>query len=135
MALIDEPKLRDIYNISADVKSGLLARAIGAASRRPTQWVGAAAYASTNPETKSDLEFAEAQLAMHFALLGMNTVITPGGVVRTQKVEGDTVITYLTPNETKQLAAEYLAQAEEAARPYALADGTPDAGLQVVADE
>ncbi len=37
------------------------------------------------------------------------------------------IFSYLTPQEIRLHAQTYLEQAEEIARPYMLADGTPDA--------
>lgn len=138
--LINAISLREYFDISADIIDGRLTPHIGAASRRLKAWVGAEAYADalevapTNPLRAEDLKNAEAALAMHFAVPGLNTKLTPGGVVKTSKVEGNTVLSYLTPNETRQLKELYLEQAEELARPYALADGTPDAEFALVSE-
>ena len=136
--LIDDYALREMFEISSDIKPTRTNRAIGAASRRLRQWVGEAAYADAasdnteNKDRRADFQYAEAHLAMHFALPGLNTKHTPGGVVKTTKVEGNTVISYLTPAEIKQLAQLYLDEAEEIARPYMLSDGTPEAEFTVV---
>ena len=124
-----------------DLKSGLLVRHLGAASRRLKSWVGADAYADAaaqNPEDadrQADLQLAEASLAMHFAILGINTRIDVGGVVKSKKVEGNTVLSFLSPGEVKQLTQNYLEQAEEVARPYMLSDGTPEAEFAIVGDD
>jgi hypothetical protein len=129
--LIGLGDLRDQFEISEDIRAGRLENNIKAASRRLRAWVGAAAYddalsnTPTDEDRREDLRLAEANLAMHVAVAGLNTNITPGGVVKTAKVEGSTVLTYLTPHEVKELKQLYLDQAEEIARPYLLADGTP----------
>lgn len=133
--LINATKLREYFDISTTIKDPRLTPHIGAASRRLKGWVGEAAYADALLEAPQDapraedLKNAEAALAMHYAVPGLNTKITPGGVVKTVKETGamatPVVTTYLTPNEVRQLAELYLDQAEEIARPYALADGTP----------
>lgn len=141
-ALIDATKLREYFDINKDINSTRLTPHIGAASRRLKKWVGTDAYADallenpTNAERKEDLTNAEAALAMHFALPGINTKVTPSGVVKTSKTDqGTNIITYLSPKEIDQLKALYLEQAEEIARPYLLNDGTPEAEFAVVTDE
>ena len=139
--LIEDFELREMFEINKDIKPSRTNRAIGAASRRLRQWVGEVAYADAlleeteNKDRREDLQYTEANLAMHFALLGLNTKLTPGGVVKTTKVEGNTVSSYLTPSEIKQLAQNYLETAEEIARPYLLLDGTPDSEFVIVEDE
>lgn len=137
--LIDAAKLREEYEIHKDIKDARLTPCIGAASRRLAGWVGETVYADALTQQtedalrKADLETAEGALAMHFALPRINTNISPkGGVLKTVKVEGNTVNSYLTPAEVKQLSQLYLDQAEEIARPYMLSDGTPEAEFTVV---
>lgn len=141
MTLIDANKLREYFEIkSPDIGDGRLLPHIGAASRRLKGWVGVEAYADAlldmpvDPTRQADLKFAEAALAMHYAIPGLNTNITTKGVVKTAREGGTTgtILTYLSPNEINQLAQIYLDQAEEIARPYTLSDGTPAAGLAVV---
>lgn len=133
----DAASLRNRFDINKDIVDGRLLPHIGAASRRLRQWVGEAAYADalsnapTDALRQADLQNAEAALAMHFALPGLNSNITIKGIVKTTKEGGATagniIFTYLNPNEVKQLAATYLEQAEEIARPYLVDDGTPEA--------
>jgi hypothetical protein len=142
--LLDATKLRDYYDISKDIKDARLTPHVGAASRRLKGWVGAGAYADALAQQPQDalraedLKNAEAALAMHFALPGINTKITPGGVVTSVKETGSVsapvVTTYLRPDQVRELAAIYLDQAEEIARPYMLADGTPEAEVEVVTE-
>jgi hypothetical protein len=123
--LITVDELREIFSISSDISDSRMTRHLGAASRRLREWVGEPAYldaSSITPEDadrKSDLELAEADLAMHFALLGLNTQLRFRGIAKTERVEGDTLVTWLTPSEVQQLATEYLDQAEEIVRRYA----------------
>ena len=137
--LITAETLLDYFEIKQpDIKASRLTPAIGAASRRVRAWVGDDVYGDALDETPADadraadLKTAEAWLAMYFALLGLNTRITPGGVVKTTKVEGNTLITYLTPAEMRQLAQLYFDQAQEIARPYKLTDDTPEAEFAVL---
>jgi hypothetical protein len=144
MPLITVENFREAFEVSADIGDGRIARYVGAAARRLRQWVGPAKYAEAAaitlgeaaPEAARDLretlELVEATLAMHYAIRNFNTNVTPGGVVETAKVEGNAVLGYFSPEKTRQFEADYLAQAEELARPYLLSDGTPDAPFAVV---
>jgi hypothetical protein len=122
--LIDANRLRAIFAIGPDVADERLGPCIAVASTRLRGWVGdevyddAASSVPVNVERKADLELAEADLAMHFALLGLNTQLRSNGVVKTERVEGAAIVGYLVPSEIRQLAAEYLNQAEEIVRPY-----------------
>jgi hypothetical protein len=137
----DNASLRNRFDISKDIKDARLLPHIGAASRRLKSWVGADAYddaLSSSPQDalrQDDLKNAEAALAMHFALPGLNSKVTATGIVKTTKeggaMAGNTVFSYLTPNEVKQLVQTYLEQAEEIARPYMLSDGTPEAEFAI----
>jgi hypothetical protein len=138
LGLIDLDDFREMFSISAEIAAGRLNRHLGAASRRLRGWVGAAVYedaAAGTPvdlDRKSDLQMAEGALAMHFALLGLNTQLRHSGIVKTERVEGDTVISYLGPVELRQLTDQYLEQAEEVARPYMLSDATTEAAFGFV---
>ena len=142
--LINVTTLRDYFAISTDIKDGRLKPHIGAASRRLKGGVGAEGYADALAEAPQDadraedLKNAEASLSMHFACLGLNTNLTVNGVLKTRKEVGsqhaNIQTTYLTPTEVRQLAQAYLDQAEEIARPYVLADGTPVDDFLVVCE-
>jgi hypothetical protein len=140
--LIDVSTWKDMFSIGdKDFNPKWVERHLGAGSRRLKGWVGVEAYtdaASSNPadaDRKADLQLAEAFLGMHFAILGFNTRLDVGGVIKTKKVEGNTVITFLSPSEVKQLTQNYLEQAEEIARPYMLADGTPSPEIEILEAE
>jgi hypothetical protein len=137
--LITAETLLDYFEIKQpDIKTSRLTPAIGAASRRVRAWVGDDVYTDallevpTDADRAADLKMAEAWLAMYFALLGLNTKITPGGVVKTSKVEGNTVLQFLTPAEMRELARLYFDQAHEIAQRYMLTDETPEAEFSVV---
>ncbi len=138
--LIDIDLLREMFSISSDIVDGQLGGPLGAASRRLRGWVGngvyedAAALTPLDADRTAELKLAEANLAMHFALLGLNTQLRPSGVVKTERVEGDTVINYLTPAEIKQLADQYLNQAEEIVRPYAIDDSIDAVALRKIGE-
>ena len=140
--LITEPELRAQFDIHTDVQSGRVTFAIGAAGRRLKNLVGVTAYTdallddgATDAVRRADLDYAEGLLAMHYCLLGLNTQIRPSGVVKTEKIEGETVVSYLTPTEIQQLAGHYLDIAEEVIRPYALLSDVPDAQVEIVETE
>lgn len=137
--LITESELRGQFDIHTDVRPERLTFAIGAAGRRLKNLVGATAYAdallddnATDADRRADLEYAEALLAMHYCLLGLNTQIRPSGVVKTEKIEGETVVQYLLPKEVQELSRQYLDFAEEVIRPYALLDAVPEAEAEIV---
>lgn len=135
MALIDAAYMRDAFQIHPDIKDGLLLARIGVASRRLKGWVGADVYEDAEGNTpqdvgrKADLQLAEAHLAMHFALLGLNTQLRPTGVVKSERAEGEVLVSYLTPREISDLSTQFLETAEEMVRGYILSDGTPGALL------
>jgi len=140
--LITESELRAQFDIHTDVRTERVTFAIGAAGRRLKTLVGATAYAdallddqATDAVRRADLDYAEGLLAMHYCLLGLNTQIRPSGVVKTEKIEGETVVSYLTPTEIQHLAGHYLDIAEEVIRPYALLSDVPDAQVELVETE
>jgi hypothetical protein len=138
--LIDIDVLREMFSISSDIVDGRLGGPLGAASRRLRVWVGSDVYEDATALTPLDadraaeLKVAEANLAMHFALLGLNTQLRSSGVVKTERVEGDTVINYLSPVEIKQLTDQYLNQAEEIVRPYAIDDSIDAVALRKIGE-
>jgi hypothetical protein len=128
--LITVDELRVQFAISPDIGDGRLSPGLTAAAQRLQVWVGSEAYADAWSDTPVDenrrgnLRAAEAHLAMHFALLGLNTVLRPGGVVRQEQVEGGVQVQYLNPAEMEALTAQYLSAAEELVRSYLIADQT-----------
>lgn len=129
--LITVDELRELFDIDAGIGDKRFERALAAAGRRMRSWVGDDVYAdaldaSPDDETRqADLEYAEAHLVMHFAVLGINTALRPTGIVATESVEGTVTLRYHNPTEIEKLQQEYLDLAEEIARPYLLTDGTP----------
>ena len=110
--LINEQYLRDTFLIHQDVKSPRITPYLIAASRRLKSWVGNSVYGTQDNEAKEVLRLAEATLAMHFLIRNLNTSIRGKGLVSTEKIERDTVVTYLNPAQTEQTAHGYLADAE-----------------------
>ena len=131
--LITVDELRQWFAISPDIGDARLSPSLAAAGQRLQGWVGMDAYADAGGETSLDdvrrdnLRTAEAHLAMHFALLGLNTVLRPGGVVRQEQVEGGVSVQYLNPAEIAALAAQYLNAAEELVRTFLITDQTSPA--------
>jgi hypothetical protein len=131
--LIDVNELRERFDIDNDLKDGRLTPHIGSASRRLRQWVGDTVYATTDEDIKADLENAEAHLAMHFAVLGLNSPMSYKGVFITEtSTEGKAVRRYLDPKQISELAQMYLDQAQELVQKYTLTDGTPAAPFDVI---
>ena len=135
--LINVTELRDWFAVSPDITDARLSLSLDTASLRLRDWVGADAYADAQAESPTDptrrdvMRAAEAHLVMHFALLGLNTVLRPGGVVKQEQVEGSVLVQYLNPADLENLALQYLNAAEELSRAYALNDTTPPAGVAV----
>lgn len=131
--LISVDDLRALFGIADAIKDERFSRALAAAGRRMREWVGDEVYEDALLEVPEDdtrketLAYAEAHLVMHFAVLGINTALRPKGIVRTEKVEGDTVLQYHSPKEIADLQALYLAEAEQIAAPYLLSNGTVEA--------
>jgi hypothetical protein len=128
--LITVAKLREIFEITSKIPDTRFNRALTAAGRRMRQWVGDAAYndALLDPPAdatrKADLEYAEAHLVMHFAVLGINTALRQTGIVQTEKVDDNTTVTYLSPAQIAVLQQEFLDHAEMLAGPYLVNTGS-----------
>lgn len=121
--LIDIAYFRSQFDISEDITDSRLKDNIGAASRRLRQWVSDEVYQSVlgltdGEEKKDDFRLAEANIAMHFAILGLNSPITSKGIIKTSKAKDMAVLTYFTPDEIRRMQNFYLEQAEEILRPY-----------------
>jgi hypothetical protein len=129
--LIDAEALREIFAIDAALQDERFERALKAASSRVRIWVGDLAYDDAgslppeDPQRAEDLAFAEAHLAMGYAILGVNTSMRATGIVSSERVEGQVTISYLKPADLAALQQQYLDTAETIARPYLLTDGTP----------
>jgi hypothetical protein len=114
-----------------------LKRPIGVALRRIKLWVGETVYnaaenADDDDPIREDLQFAAGNLAMHFLIANFNTVVRQGGIVKSEQVEGTTVLTYLSPTDTAARAQEFFDLADEITRQY-----RADSGLSgtIVVDE
>jgi hypothetical protein len=122
--LITETDLREIFDISVDIKPGRITRHLTAAGRQMRVWVGDEAYddalldAPTDATRKEDLELAEAHLAMSFAVLGINTALRARGIVQTETVEGKTIVRYHSPKEIVDLQQAFFDTARSLADPY-----------------
>lgn len=146
--LINTNEFRERFDIDNAIEDPRIEPHIGSASRRLRKWVGAELYdsllAKTDPDEQvqpgrdadsdvvNDLKNAEANLTMHYALLGMHFVIRSKGITATStSSEGHEVRRYLSPKEAQELSSMYLNLAQEIAEPYALSDGTPSANVMV----
>lgn len=141
--LISTDEFRERFDIDSEIKDTRLEPHIGSASRRLRKWVSDATYdaavSAADPgqdldtDTVNDLKNAEAHLAMHYALLGLNSPLSGKGVLATATAtEGREVRRYLNPGETRDLAGQFLDLAREIAEPYCTSDGTPGAGFEMV---
>jgi hypothetical protein len=66
----------------------------------------------------------------------MNAPLSKKGVVATaMSAEGREMRKYLSPKETAELSGYFLELAREIVEPYLLADGTPSASFEVIAEE
>lgn len=114
----------EIDTPSADTQ---IKRPLGVAIRRIKSWVGQTVFetavaAEADDEMKLDLQAAAGYLAMHFLIANFNTVVRLGGIVKTEKVEGNAVISYLVPSETSARSQEFFDLADEMCRPWKLAE-------------
>lgn len=135
--LVTAADVQTRFDISPDISGARIEPHVGSASRRLRRWVGEAAYsaaiAGTNAEMAEDLKNAEAHLAFHFLVYGVNSPMTTKGIVSTaMSPEGKEIRKYLSPDETQKVARHMLELAREIAEPYLLHDGTPDAGIALV---
>jgi len=134
--LITEAEFREAFNIASDVGPAQLTRPLAAASRRMREWVAEDAYAdaahddlAVDQVRRQELDYAECLLGMHFAIVGLNTQITPDGVVKSAKDEGNTVLVYMTPKETLELRDAFLEQALQIIAPYRVPKESAAAGV------
>lgn len=144
MALIDETILREEFPfvIHEDVTEPQLKRSIASAAKRLSSWIGAELYDSVAAEDEEELSErklilsnAEGHLALHYALLGLNTNLRTHGLVKREQVEGQTVNEYFSPNDVANFSSQYLELAREIAEPYLLSDGTPSTAFEVINGE
>jgi len=144
MALISAEELRERFDIDSNIEDPRLKPHIGSASRRLRKWVGATNYAAAVDEAKIDAESddemlnelrnAEANLAFHFAIYGLNAPLSGKGVLATAtSTEGKEVRRYLSPDETAKLSGQFLELAREIAEPYMTA--ADDSGVEIVTCE
>lgn len=141
MALIDADYLRTNFPfiIHQDINDGQMEMSLASASERLEKWIGLTVYEETEALDDTErqrliLNNAEGHLALHYALLALNTNLRIQGLVKSEQVEGDTVNTYFTPIETANFTNQYLEMAREIAESY-IGDGTPPAPEIVLADD
>lgn len=128
--LITVDELREQFAIDNEILDTRFTRALAAAGRQMRAWVGDAAYddalldAPADETRKEDLELAEAHLAYGLSVLGINTALRPGGIVKTERVEGNVTVNYHSPAEIEKLQQLFLQMAQDIARPYMLVEET-----------
>lgn len=125
------------FDISPDILAARIEPHVRAASRRLRKWVGEATYADAigdvDPDMAEDLKNAEAHLAFHFLIYGVNYPLTTKGIVATaMSDEGREMRKYLTPDETQKVANQMLELAREIAEPYTVIDSVPSSSFEVV---
>jgi hypothetical protein len=136
MPLITADDFFERFDIDDTIDAARIDPHIGSASRRLRKWVGEDTYGSSDDDVVSDLKNAEAHLTYHFAIFGMNAPLSKKGVVATaMSAEGREMRKYLSPKETAELSGYFLELAREIVEPYLLADGTPSASFEVIAEE
>lgn len=136
--LISVEDFRERFDIDEEIDKSRIAPAIWSASRRLRKWVTDATYTNALSEDEQYAELqdclknAEAHLAYHYAVLGLNYPIASKGIVATaMSGEGKEMRKYLTPVETAQVMAQMLELAREIAEPFMADDGTPGANIEV----
>ena len=127
----DEP----LFAISKEVKLARIALDVEAASVRLRAWVGDAAYddaldpqpdISALPaaeqrfirQRRQLLKRAEGNLAMSYVIVNLSSSVRPQGLLAETKVEGQTVERFMTPEQTRQRAAEFFDLAIIMIEPY-----------------
>lgn len=140
MPLISAADFIERFDISDDIDGDKrITPHIGSASRRLRKWVGDTAYDDAllalpaDADRKDALKNAEATLAFHYAVYGMNFPLSSKGIVATSMTsEGREMRKYLTPDETQKVASQMLELAREIAEPYMLSDGTPASSFEII---
>lgn len=123
--MIDIEYLRGAFRISDTVEDERISPYLKPAARRLKKWVGEETYGSDDEDIADILKTAEGLLAMHYLVLNLNTSVRPEGLVRTEQVEGNVTLSYLSATETGSLGQMYIDQAIELLDDLNLKDGTP----------
>lgn len=124
--LLTVQEFREMFGeIDTPSAEAQIKRPLGVAARRIRSWVGETIFnqavaATDDDELKMDLQAATGYLAMHFLIANFNTVVRAGGIVLSEKAEGNTVLSYLSPGQTAARAQEFFDLADEMCRPYKL---------------
>ncbi len=142
--LISAADVIERFDVDSDIDPLRFEPHIQTASRRLRKWVGEANYAEAlafaagndlDEPLLQDLRNAEAHLAFHYMVYGLNYPFTSKGIVATvMSSEGKEMRKFLTPAETQAVAVQMLELAREIAEPYMPLDGTPTGSFEVVSD-
>lgn len=137
--LITVEQLRENFPfvIQEDITDLQLNYSIVSASARLKKWIGEDVYEvalddGETVERRVVLMNAEGHLALHYALLGLNTNLRAFGLIKSEQAEGNTVNQFFTPGEVASFSNQYLELAREIAEPFLVSDGTPMANFEVV---
>lgn len=139
--LLSVPDFRERFDIDDDIVDGRLEPAIRSAAKRLRTWVTDAVYDAAVEDAEEndpaditvDLQNAEAHLAFHFAIVGLNSPLAAKGVVKQARSEeggGHEIRMYLAPDETAQLSTQLLELAREIVEPWISQAQT--SGIQIV---
>lgn len=127
MSLIDAAQLKVDFEFASTIGDERLTRSISEAARRVKTLVGADAYADAAAPQPQDAEradafrYAEAHYAMHLALLGLNSVVRPGGVQQEEITEGNGRNVFLRSEDLRKQRFEFLRVAFETLSYYSVA--------------
>ncbi len=142
--LISAADVIERFDVDSDIDPLRFEPHIQTASRRLRKWVGEANYAEAlafaagndlEEPLLQDLRNAEAHLAFHYMVYGLNYPFTSKGIVATvMSSEGKEMRKFLTPAETQAVAVQMLELAREISEPYMPLDGTPTGSFEVVSD-
>jgi len=123
--IADVTELRKMFNIPADIKAEQLSGPLRAGRRELKSWVSEEAYddaasddEADDQERRAELDYAEALLAMGFAVVDININISPDGILKSNKEEGSITKQNLTPKEALELQEQLFSKARLVATPH-----------------
>ena len=123
--LITVEEFRGIFAIPKGINDGQLTGPLASASRELQTWVKADVYqdsaandAATDQDRRTQLDYAEALIAMSYAVVDLNLRVSPDGILKSDKEEGNVVVQNLTPKEALELQEQFLTKASKVAGPY-----------------
>lgn len=140
-----------LYAVSKEIKLSRIEPDVEAASVRLRSWVGDEVYddALETPDItdlteaqqrairqrRKVLKRAEGNLAMSYLIVNASSALRPQGLIAETKVEGQTVERFMSPEQTRQRAAEFFDLAVTLTEPYRVLTIEAAVELAEVADE